>query len=476
MIDSLSNAGLGPGEPLFWLILASFLAGLSLLAHAVQSSLLARRLREELERARIDLASARSRAEEAEGLRAALEEERAARARLESGAAASEARLAEREAALAELRQRMDVDFRSAASKMLEEAHGAFLQRANETFEKHRENAGAEADRRRKALDDIIKPMSETLSRYEKGLSELKADQQKARGELLGRMGDLARAASDVGREAQKLSTALRSGAKVRGRWGEEQLRNVVEIAGMTAYVDFVEQPSHADADGRKQPDMVVNLPGARKIAVDSKVSITAFLDAVETENEGERAAHLVRHADDLWTHVKTLSSKDYAAGIRDALDIVIMFVPGENYFAAAMETRPHLFQDAFDRKVLIATPTTLVAMLKAASFNWRQAKSADNAEAVARMAKDLYDSLRVMGGHFAALGKSLEGAVGKYNAAIGSLEQRVLPRARRFVDFELPGVEAPLEELAPVEGSPRALRDQRDLPPPETDEDSEAA
>ena len=209
---------------------------------------------------------------------------------------------------------------------------------------------------------------------------------------------------------------------------------------------------------------MVVSLPGGRVIAVDSKVSLGAYLDAVEAETDDARASHLTRHADDLWTHVKSLSAKDYAASLRDALDYVVMFVPGENYFSAALEARPQLYQDAFDRKILIASPTILIALLKSAALNWRQEKITENAQAVAAMAKDLYDSLRVMGGHLGGLGKALEGAVKKYNSTIGGLEQRVMPRARKFAEYELPGVDADIEVLRAVESAPRELRGDSDL------------
>lgn len=450
-----------------WLAAFAVLAALTAVL-AVSAFALSRRLAD----ARVRLTRAETLAQETEALKGDLEAERARNARLEREGAAMEARLAERERALAELKARLDSEFRAAASQMLKAAHEDFLQRANETFERHREAASAEAERKRKALDELIRPMAETLGRYEASLAEMRADQQKARGELIGRMSELASSAEAVRAEARKLATALRSGAKVRGRWGEEQLRNVVEIAGMAAYVDFVEQKSHDDGERRKQPDMIVNLPGGRKIAVDSKVSINAYLDALEADTDAKRASCLARHGEDLWAHVKALSAKDYAAGLKDSLDIVVMFVPGENYFAAAVEARPQLFQEAFERKVLIATPTTLLAMLKAASFTWRQEKAAENAAAVARMAKDLYDSLRVMGGHLAALGKALESAVGKYNAAVGAIEQRVMPRARRFADYELPGIDGTIDPLKEAETPVRALREDRDLLLPELDPD----
>ncbi len=467
VFEELSRAGLGPDGPAFWLLAAVILIATLTLLYALREARRGERLRAELDRARIALAAAETRAGETSVVRADLKAALEDKSRLEAEIAASQARLAERERALRELKERMDADFRSAASQMLDEAHKAFLLRASESFEKHRVAADAEAAEKRKALDELIRPMAETLTRYEEGLKELRAEQHRARGELIGRIGDLAKSANDVRMEAQKLSTALRAGSKVRGRWGEEQLRNVVETAGMAAYVDFVEQASHDDDGRRLQPDMVVNLPGGRKLAIDSKVSINAYLDAVESTDDEERSKFLSRHADDIWAHVKTLSAREYAASLRESLDVVVMFIPGENYFAAASEMRPQLFQDAFERRVLIATPTTLVAMLKAASFNWRQEKAAENAKAVAKMAKDLHDSLRVMARHLGDLGTSLTRAVDKFNDAVGGFERRVLPRARRFAEFELPGVDAAIDELKLIETSPAALKD--DDPPAQT-------
>lgn len=462
VLDYLRAAGLGPGGLAFWLVaalLALAIAGYAL-AHSRQRRIEA--LRGEQEKIRIALVRAEARLAEADALKAALETERAARADLEKAEAATRATLAERERALADMRARMETEFKAATAQLLEGANEAFLKRAAETFKRYSENAEHEGERRRKALDDLLKPVGETLERYQKGLEDLRKEQRESRGALASQIGELARSTHDVRAEAQKLSTALRAGPKTRGRWGEEQLRNVVEIAGMAAYVDFVEQESHDDGERRKQPDMVVRLPGGRVVAVDSKVSLAAYLDAVEADTEEARAAHLTRHAEDLWKHVKGLSAKEYAASLRDSLDYVVMFVPGESYFSAALEARPQLYQDAFDRKILIASPTILIAMLKSAALNWRQEKMTESAQAVAAMAKDLYDSLRVMRDHLSGLGASLASVLKKYNAAVGGFESRVLSRARKFAEYELPGVETDIEILAPVEDSPRVLRDER--------------
>ena len=450
----LIDIGLGPDTAALSIVIAALAMAALIAYQAEKHAKRARALAGALSEARSRIAVLEPRAEEANSLRDDLHFMTETKNRLERAAAAAAAAAAERERAAAEMKARMDTEFQAAASTMLENAHTAFLARADETFKRHNAAAGEEAERRRRMLDELIKPMSDTLVRYEKGLTELRAEQSKARGDLLGRIEELGKSAADVKKEAHKLSTALRAGSKVRGRWGEEQLRNVVETAGMASYVDFVEQASHDSETGRKTPDMVVSLPGGRKIAVDSKVSINAYLDAIEAESEAAKAALLRQHADDLWAHVKALSARDYAASLRDALEVVIMFVPGENYFAAAVDARPQLFQDAFDRKILIATPTTLVAMLKAASFGWRQEKAAENAYVVAGMAKQIHDALKTMTGHLGDLGKALDKAVVKYNASVRSFESRVLPRARKFAEYELPGVEAAIDEVPALEAS----------------------
>jgi DNA recombination protein RmuC len=462
--DFLTEIGLPPGQPGLWLALALLAAALYLALRLRIAQKKAQTQHQTLEHVRLDLAGVRARADEVEGLKASLEAERAARGAVEAAQAATMATLAERERAVKDMQTRLDAEFKATTAEMLDGAHKAFLERAKATFDHYSQTANNEGERRHKALDDLLKPVSETLVRYEKGLVELRDEQQKSRGALASHIGELSKSTQNVRLEAQKLASALRAGPKTRGRWGEEQLRNVVEIAGMAAYVDFTEQASHSDGDQRKQPDLVVRLPGGRVVVVDSKVSLGAYLDAMEADTDEERAKCLVRHADDVWNHVKALSAKDYAASLRGALDYVVMFLPGENYFSAALEARPQLYQDAFDRKILIATPTILIAMLKSAALNWRQEKMNENAEAIAAMAKDLYDSLKRMGDNLSGLGRSIERTVKQYNDVIANVEGRVLPRARKFADYELPGAQEPIAELSPIEGAPRALRADKDL------------
>ncbi|MCI5046076.1 MAG: DNA recombination protein RmuC [Aquisalinus sp.] len=414
----------------------------------------------------VEQARLTSKLEEFDAVQDALSFERDKSATLEKKQVELTTQLQERERHLTEMRQRFENDFQAIASRLLGSAHETFLERANETFEKHNAAARNSFENRQKAVDDLIKPMRETLVRYEAGLREMRDTQKKAQGELSGQIEILAKSASDVQTEAAKLASALKSGSRTRGRWGEEQLRNVVEMTGLSAYCDFTEQKSVQDGEKLKMPDMVVRLPGERVIAVDSKVSLNAYLDAAAETDDTARQVHLLKHAEEMRAHVRSLASKDYAGALRKAnsLDFVVMFIPGENFFAAALEARPELFQEAFDKGVLMATPTTLIAILKSIAYGWRQEKASENAHKVAGLAQELYGSMRLMGTNLAAIGKSLETTVKNYNKTLGNIEGSVMPKARKFAEYEMPGTEEDLKLLEPLETDVRELRQDRDL------------
>lgn len=424
------------------------------------------RLREKLQARHVRLAEMEARITALIPLEDSLARETDLRTGLEQERSALLARLEERERAMEEQRLRMETDFRSIAARMLGETHETFLKRANETFEKHQAAAMSAAEKKHEAVNELLRPVRETLTRYEKGLAEMRDQNKRAQGELTSRIADLTRSAGDVQAEAAKLATALKSGPGTRGKWGEESLRNVVEMTGMSAYVDFEEQMHLADEGGAKKPDMVVRLPAERVIAVDSKVSLNAYLEAAEAPDEASRQILLAKHAEQIRAHMRGLAAKDYAASLRKqgSLDFVVMFIPGDNFFAAAMEARPDLFQEAFDKGVLMATPTTLIAILKSIAYGWRQERAAESAHHVAEMAKDLYTSLCRMGDGLTALGKSLHQSVQKYNSTIGTIEGTVMPKARRFAEYEMPGTEKPVSLLEPLETDVREPRRDRDL------------
>ena len=376
-------------------------------------------------------------------------------------------RIEEREQAVQQTRAQLENEFRKMTSKLVREASDSLLRDAKQNFDKHHLAARHDAETYSKSVSDLLKPMRETLNRYESGLRDMRAQQAQAQGELSSQIKGLAQSANAVQAEARSLSTALRAGPKTRGRWGETTLRNVIEMAGLSQYSDFAEQYSVTSADNvRKQPDLIVRLPNNRMVAVDSKVSLNDWLDAAACEDETERAASLDRHGKNVWAHVTSLAAKDYAGALKkeNALDIVVMFMPGETFFTAAIDARPTLFEDAYKRGVLIATPTTLIAILRSIAHAWRQQKANDSAKVVADMAQDLYDSLCTTGGLLMDLGRNLDRGINSYNKLIGNMETRVLPRARRLAELEMPGTEKPIEEIPQSESEARLPSETKDF------------
>ena len=264
---------------------------------------------------------------------------------------------------------------------------------------------------------------------------------------------------SDASAQTRRLVNALRAAPKTRGRWGEHQLHNVMELSGMSPYCDFLTEQTIANDDGRVRPDVIIRLPGERRIVVDAKTSMAAYLDAVEAVDDDVREAHLVTHARQLRTHMRLLSGKAYWDALPVTPDFVAMFIPGENFYAAAIERDPQLFEDAISSKVLIVTPTTLIALAKAIAMGWRQEGLAENARKIGDLGRELYKRLATMGGHVAGVGAGLDSAVKRYNEMVGSLEGRVMTQARKFNELELDGTQVPLPELKPVEIEARRLR-----------------
>ncbi len=377
-------------------------------------------------------------------------------------------RLEERERYLVELREKLEGEFRAMSSTLVRETGDALMREAAQTFEKQQLAARQDAKTYSQSVSDLLKPMRETLTRYETGLRDMRDQQKHAQGELTGQISSLAQSASAVQAEAQSLAAALKAGPRARGRWGETTLRNVVEMVGMSPYCDFAEQYSVSDetGTGRKQPDMVVRLPGERMVAVDSKVSLSDWLDAAAAQDEAARQALIDKHGRSVWGHVQALGAKDYAGALKKegAIDFVVMFMPGEMFFTAAIDARPTLFEDAYQKGVLIATPTTLIAILKSIAHAWRQQKMSEHAVAVADLAADLYESLRKTSTYLADVGKSLEKTVVTYNHLVGNMEGRVLPRARRFADYEMPGTEKPIAPVTPAETDVRLPSPDKDL------------
>ncbi len=422
------------------------------------------RLQGEIHRAEAERDAA---AERRDSLARELESERVAHAAL-AGEQGAEQRAHDRNlAALAALRGDIETKLQALAAEALRGNQQSFLSLAGQVFDNHRQAAATLLGDKEKAIAALLAPISASLEEYRKGLSEIEKAREAAYGGLASHLQEVARAQSDVSRETRKLVTALQAAPKTRGRWGEQQLHNVMELSGMTPYIDFEAEKTLDHDDTRLRPDIIIRLPGDRRIIVDAKTSMAAYLDAVEAGGDDERQSHLDRHARQLRTHMKQLAGKSYWDALPCTPDFVVMFIPGENFFAAAIERDPQLFEDAIAARVLIVTPTTLIALAKAIAFGWRQEKVAENAKKVAELGRDLYRRLAAMGGHVINLGKGLDGAVRHYNHFIGSLEGRVMPQARKFSELEVEGTGDPLPELRPVEIEPRRLRPDSELVAP---------
>ena len=309
-------------------------------------------------------------------------------------------------------------------------------------------------------MEAQLKPVAETLQKFQEHVAAVEKVRAEETGGLKVQIESLLKASTETQFEARKLSAALRRGAGVQGRWGEQTLRNVLEAAGLVSRFDFVEQFSVDSDEGRRRPDVKVSMPGNGVFVIDAKCSLNAFLDAQEAVDDASREAALVRHAQSVRSHMQDLSAKTYWDQFQKerSPDFVAMFVPGDGFLAAALDRLPDLMSDAMNKRVLLVTPTTLFALCKAVAYGWRVEEQSANADKIAALGRELYKRLSVMGGHAAALGKSLEGAVGRYNQFVGSLETQVLTQARRFEDLAVDHEAKEIPALEPIEVTPRAL------------------
>ncbi|WP_426029870.1 DNA recombination protein RmuC [Caulobacter sp. DWP3-1-3b2] len=309
-------------------------------------------------------------------------------------------------------------------------------------------------------LEAQLKPVAETLAKFEAQVTAVEKARAEETGGLKAQITALMEASVATQFEARKLSAALRRGAGVQGRWGEQTLRNVLEAAGLTNRFDFEEQFSVESDEGRRRPDVKVKMPGGGVFVIDAKCSLNAFLEAQEATEDSLREAAMIRHAASVRNHMQGLSAKAYwdQFASEGSPDFVAMFVPGDGFLAAALDRLPDLMTEAMDRRVLLVTPTTLFALCKAVAYGWRAEDQAKNAANIVAVGRELYKRIAVMGAHAGSVGKALEAAVGRYNQFVGSLESQVLTQARRFEDLSVDHEGKEIGELTPVEGSVRPL------------------
>jgi len=434
------------------LILAGFVigAGAAWLAARSKSAALAER-KSELER---ELAAARLQ----------LEQQQAQNSSLLAGKAAVEATLdSERRNAedklriLADASEELKTHFKALASSALETNSASFLQLAKGALEKYQSEAKGELEKREKAVETLVKPISDSLKQVDEHVRELEKSRAEAYGNLTSQVASLLKTQEALQTETGNLVKAMRE-PQARGRWGELQLRRCLELAGMLEYCDFLEQVSVTIDERTRRPDVVVKLPGEKNIVIDSKVPLTAYLAALEAPDEATHKDRLDDHARQVRQHIENLSSKTYWTQFESTPEFVVLFLPGEVFFRAAMDADAELIEYGVKRKVIVASPTTLIALLKAVAYGWNQKNLAESAREISAAGKTLYQRLSAMAWNFEDIGKRLGGAVDSYNKAVGSMERSVFPIARKLPELDRSLSAADLPDLHQVEKTPRQL------------------
>ncbi len=384
---------------------------------------------------------------------------------LQVRAAELEARLdAERRASVAqralleEARVELSDAFKALSADALRHNNQSFLELANTAMGRFQEAASGDLQRRQEAIDALVRPMRESLDKVDERIGELEVARAGAYESLTSQVRSLLEVQHLLRGETANLVNALRR-PNVRGRWGEIQLRRVVELAGMLDHCDFTEQTNVVTEEGRLRPDLLVRLPAGKIVVVDAKAPIDAYFDAARSTEDVERGQLLRKHAGSIRGHVEALTRKAYWEQFPSAPEFVVLFLPGENFFSAALEHDPALIEYGVERKIIIATPTTLIALLRAVFYGWRQEALTREATVISELGRDLYKRLATLGDHFAKLGGSLDGATKAYNQAVGSLEGRVLVTARRFRELGAMAGEAELPEIGQVEQTARMLQ-----------------
>ena len=365
-----------------------------------------------------------------------------AQALLREHKAADEAR----SQSLKDANEKFQAQLKALAGDALSQSQKDFLNLENETLNKARTASNADLETRQKAIETLVTPIRESLEKTHKTLGEMEEKRAEAQGELHKQIESMTKSNKDLHAETGKLVTALRR-PEVRGQWGEMQLRRLVEIAGMQEHCDFIEQPQ--GVDGRTRPDLIVKLPEGGQLVVDAKTPLDAYLNAVEADDENARRKCLVKHAANVAEQIRQLASKEYWEQFERSPDFVVMFLPGDHFLAAAGDQRPDLLEKALRARVILATPTSMMALLRVTAYGWRQLALAENAEKISKLAAELHKRVAVFSGYFGKLGDQLNTAVGTYNKAVGSFKSRFLPQIERMTEA---GVEKAREIEQPSE------------------------
>jgi DNA recombination protein RmuC len=367
---------------------------------------------------------------------------------------------AERLKTYADAEAKMREAFQAMSAEALKSNNQAFLTLAESRLREARSEAASDIDARKKAIDDLVAPLAKVIEQVDRELKDSERRRIETSAEMMQRLTALDTMGRDLRGETARLIDALKRPG-VRGRWGELQLKRVVELAGMIEHCDFDEQHTLVSTNGdrRMRPDVLVNLPGGKHVIVDAKVPLDAYLKALEAPDEATRQTLLADHARQVRTHLTQLSSKDYAAHVPSSPEFVVMFLPGEMFFSAALEQDPSLIEFGVDLRVIPASPTTLIALLRAVAYGWQQEAMEENARKISELGRGLYDSVRVLGGHFDTLGARLKSSLEAYNQAVGSLEGNVLVKARRFKELQATNGADEIKVLEPIDRVPRMLQ-----------------
>jgi DNA recombination protein RmuC len=355
----------------------------------------------------------------------------------------------EKIAELQKARGQLSAQFAEVGNKLLEEAQDKFLKRADAKFDE----AGSKSEERLKLL---LSPMDKALQDYRSQVSKVEKERSEAYGDLKGLMDQMRAGQVQVRDETHRLVNSLRNAPKARGRWGEQQLKNVLETCGLAEHTDFVTEQSVDTDEGRLRPDAIITVPGGKKLIIDAKVSLNDYQDAFEADDGDIRETAMARHCLSMKNHIEGLSRKAYWDQFDDAPDYVIMFVPGEHFLTAALEHEPTLWDFAFDKKVLLATPTNLVAIARTVAGVWRQEKMAAEAKQIGQLGKEMYDRLATAGEHLKRVGSGLGNAVGNYNKFVGSFERNVMATGRKFAELQIETGKKNLDEVPEIEALPR--------------------
>jgi DNA recombination protein RmuC len=347
--------------------------------------------------------------------------------------------------------------FKALAADALKSSNTSFLELAKTQLEKFQESAKGDLEKRQTAIDEMVKPVKETLGKVDIKLQEIEKTRLEAYTGLTEQVKSLSETQKELRGETANLVKALRR-PQARGRWGEIQLQRVVEMAGMLEHCDFFQQQSSDTEDGRLRPDLIVRLPGNRTIVVDAKAPLEAYLEAIEAPDDETRTAKLKDHARQVRNHIAALGKKSYTDQFEQTPDFVVLFLPGEIFYMAALEHDPGLLEAGISGKVLLTAPSSLIALLKAAAYGWREEQLAENARKISQLGQELYKRLATLGKHLSSIGDSLAKSVNAYNNAVGSLERQVLPSARRFKELGA-STDAEIEEIRPIETSTRLLQ-----------------